>query len=467
MTARDDRSASMSTVAGQPDWSALARPIQSWFTDAKLGIFIHWGPYSVPAWAEPRGELGTIPDREWFARNSYAEWYWNSLKIPDSPTAAHHRRFYGDAPYDSFLDAWAAERFDADELIALVSRAGARYVVPTTKHHDGVTLWPAPGSGSRNSVMRGPKRDLIAEIATAARRQGLRVGAYYSGGLDWGFAPGPPIESRHDLHRPVDKGYADYAYRHVVDLIDRFMPDILWNDIDWPDAGKSDSASGLFNLLGHYRTAIPDGVINDRWGIPLSDFRTSEYQAHVDSESAAAWEHCRGIGLSFGYNQLEGKNESITARDAVRLLVDIVSRGGNLLLNIGPRADGTLPELQRDVLEGLAVWIRDGAKAIYGATPVRDGARFRSDDPWIRWTATADAVFAIVDPEGEDWLEIASIPEEADRATLTGPETLRPHVTAQGVAIKPPLRSRDAMPLVLQFARIDRSSRLDGGPGAR
>lgn len=442
-----------SNPSTDPVWSALARPVPSWFTDAKLGVFIHWGPYSVPAWAEPRGELGTIPDREWFARNPYAEWYWNSLKIPDSPTAAHHRRRYGDAPYDAFLDAWTAERFDADELVGLARLAGARYVVPTTKHHDGVALWSAPGSGSRNTVARGPKRDLITEIATAARRQGLRFGTYYSGGLDWGFAPGPPIESREDFHRPVDARYAAYAHRQVLDLIDRFRPDILWNDIDWPDAGKTDSRSGLFDLLVHYRAAVPEGVINDRWGVPVSDFRTSEYQSHLDSEAAAVWEHCRGIGLSFGYNQLEGRNEYITAREAVRLLVDVGSRGGNLLLNVGPRADGTVPVLQRDVLEGLAVWMGEGSMAIYGTTPVQDGALFRSDDPWIRWTATADAVYAIVDPDRDDWLEIPELPREVDRASVAERADARLLTPRGGVAIKPPVRSSDGMPVVLEFAR--------------
>lgn len=442
-----------SNPSTDPVWSALARPVPSWFTDAKLGVFIHWGPYSVPAWAEPRGELGTIPDREWFARNPYAEWYWNSLKIPDSPTAAHHRRRYGDAPYDAFLDAWTAERFDADELVGLARLAGARYVVPTTKHHDGVALWSAPGSGSRNTVARGPKRDLITEIATAARRQGLRFGTYYSGGLDWGFAPGPPIESREDFHRPVDARYAAYAHRQVLDLIDRFRPDILWNDIDWPDAGKTDSRSRLFDLLVHYRAAVPEGVINDRWGVPVSDFRTSEYQSHLDSEAAAVWEHCRGIGLSFGYNQLEGRNEYITAREAVRLLVDVGSRGGNLLLNVGPRADGTVPVLQRDVLEGLAVWMGEGSMAIYGTTPVQDGALFRSDDPWIRWTATADAVYAIVDPDRDDWLEIPELPREVDRASVAERADARLLTPRGGVAIKPPVRSSDGMPVVLEFAR--------------
>jgi alpha-L-fucosidase len=306
-------------------------------------------------------------------------------------------------------------------------------------------------------VARGPRRDLIGEIATATRRQGLRFGTYYSGGLDWGFAPGPPIESREDFHRPIDATYAEYAYRQVIDLIDRFGPDVLWNDIEWPDAGKIRGPFGLFDLLGHYRETVLHGVINDRWGIPLSDFRTSEYRSHLDSEAAPAWEHCRGIGLSFGYNQLEGANESMTARQAVRLLADVVSRGGNLLLNVGPMADGTLPDLQREVLEGLAGWMGGGSSAIHGTRPVQDAARYQSDEPWIRWTATPDAVFAIVDTDSEAWLEIERIPEEVDRANLSAEPNEHVRPTARGLAIKPPLESLRRMPFVLEFDRSGRS----------
>jgi alpha-L-fucosidase len=431
------------------DWSALARPVPSWFTDARFGIFIHWGPYSVPAWAEPRGELGAIPEAMWYAHNPYAEWYWNSLKIAHSPTAAHHRRAYGDAPYDAFLDSWQAERFDPDGLMALISRAGARYVIPTTKHHDGVPLWPAPGSGTRNAVQRGPRRDLIGQLAAAARAHDLRFGVYYSGGLDWGFAPGPPIESRDDSHRPVDARYARYAYRQVLDLVDRFAPDVLWNDIEWPDAGKTRGPFGLFDLLAHYRRSIAEGVINDRWGVPLADFRTSEYQAHGDSEAAPVWEHCRGIGYSFGYNQLEGRDEYLTPREAIRLLVDVVSRGGNLLLNVGPKADGTLPDLQRAVLEGLAVWMVRGSSAVHATHPVRDAARYRSDDPWVRWTANADSVYAIVDPD-DVALEIDRIPDEADPDTWSGPLDLR--VSGDTLTIRRS-EATGQMPVVIRFAR--------------
>lgn len=406
------------TAAEEPDWTALTRPIPAWYTDARFGVFIHYGPYSVPAWAEPLGELGTIDDEVWFARNAYAEWYWNTLRIEDSPTAVRHRRLYGDAPYDDFLDGWHAERFDAKELMGLVAGAGAGYVVPTTKHHDGIPLWDAPGSGSRNTVARGPGRDFITELAQAASGTDVRFGVYYSGGLDWGFATHPPIRRAADLatNRPTDAAYAKYAYEQVRDLIDRYQPAILFNDIEWPDAGKVRGPYGLFELLQHYRDVCPDGVANDRWGIPFSDVQVSEYQWHGDAESQPVWENTRGIGYSFGYNEAEDARHSLSPGAAVRLLVDTVSRGGNLLLNVGPRADGSLPDVQRDVLVGLAEWMTTGRGAIRGGGPVTDGEACRSDDPWFRWVAAADGLFLIVDATDEALVE--RVPEELDREAL-------------------------------------------------
>ena len=406
-------------VGSEPDWSALARPIPTWYTDARFGVFIHYGPYSVPAWAEPLGELGTIDEEAWFARNPYAEWYWNSLRIEGSPTAIRHQRLYGDAPYDDFLDAWHAERFDAQELMALIADAGAGYVVPTTKHHDGIALWDAPGSGTRNTVKRGPRRDFITELAEATSETDVRFGVYYSGGLDWGFATHPPIRNEVDLHRnrPVDDGYAKYAHEQLRDLIDRYRPAVLFNDIDWPDAGKVRGPHGLFELLQHYRKVCPEGVVNDRWGIAFSDVEVSEYQWHGNAESQPVWENTRGIGYSFGYNEAEDASHSLSPAAAVRLLVDTVSRGGNLLLNIGPRADGSLPEVQRQVLVGLATWMADGRSAIRGGGPVSKPDDHRSDEPWIRWLKSPDGLFVVVD-EAADPIVVERVPSELDRSAL-------------------------------------------------
>jgi len=259
-----------------PDWTRLERPVPAWFTDAKLGIFIHWGPYSVPAWAEPTGELGAVDFATWFRHNPYAEWYFNTIRFPDSPAHEHHVQTYGGAPYDDFIDAWKAENWDPADWAALFARAGARYVVPTTKHHDGVTLWDAPGTGGRNTVASGPKRDLVGDLATAVRDAGLRYGVYYSGGLDWHVTDFPPIDGEvavGDTSRPKDAAYAAYAYLHVQDLIDKYAPDVLWNDIDWPDAGKHSGSLGLLQLFENYYAAVPEGVVNDRWGRPTPTTR--------------------------------------------------------------------------------------------------------------------------------------------------------------------------------------------------
>ena len=287
------------------DWDRLARPVPSWFPDAKFGIFIHWGAYSVPAWAEPVGELGAVEDRVWFRHNPYAEWYWNTVRFEDSPARAHQREIYKDAPYDDFLDAWQVGDFDPADWVKLFAEAGARYVIPTTKHHDGIALWDAPGTNTRNTVRRGPHRDLVRDLEVAVRNAGLRFGAYYSGGLDWNVSNLPPLDTHKAVHeqRPCDAAYAAYAYFHVKDLIDHYRPDILWNDIEWPDAGKHGLSLGLFELMEHYYRVVPDGVVNDRWGDTHWDYKTSEYQFHLDSEQSAVWENCRGIGLSFGYNR--------------------------------------------------------------------------------------------------------------------------------------------------------------------
>mgnify|MGYP000993304258 CR=1 FL=1 len=280
-------------MADAERWSALSRPTPQWFEDAPLGIFVHWGPYSVPAWAEDHGELGVEEDWEaWFTHNSYAEWYFNTIRIPGSPAAQRHKDLYGSASYDAFLDAWDPDAWDPAEWMRLFHRAGAGYAVLTTKHHDGVTLWDAPETGTRNTVRRGPRTDLVAGFADAARDEGLRVGLYYSGGLDWHYRPHRPILSEDDckdLCRPKDADYARYCFVHVRDLINRYQPDVIWNDIEWPDEGKNFGPHGLGTLFEYFYAARPEGVTNDRYGGVHADYLTSEYQ-HMGDEREALGE---------------------------------------------------------------------------------------------------------------------------------------------------------------------------------
>ena len=405
-------------------WTDLRRPTPSWHRQAKLGIFIHWGAYSVPAWAEPSGALGTISDREWFTHNAYAEWYANTMRIPGSPTAIRHAELYGDAPYDDFLDQWRAERFDAHAWAALFAEAGAGFVVPTTKHHDGIALWDAPGTGTRNTVHRGPRRDLVGEIAAAVREQGLRFGVYYSGGLDWGVTSYPPHQTFDEVTalRPRDAAYNLYAVAHVRDLIERYRPDVIFNDIEWPDAGKRPGPWSLHELLQQFYAGNPDGVVNDRWGDTHWDYRTSEYELGTEHEAGDNWEQCRGIGLSFGYNEVEGPEHYLDGRALARLLGDVVSRGGRLLLNVGPTAAGEIVPAQQQSLRALGRWLRPVRHHLAAGGRVDASVAEPSDEPWVRWLDTPEHLVALVDHDGQTLLSLRHPGVDLAAATAQGAE---------------------------------------------
>lgn len=377
--------------------------LPDWTQEASFGIFVHWGPYSVPAWAEPTGAWGAVPEDKWFAHNAYAEWYANTVRIQGSPAAVHQLQEHGGASYDDFLDSWSTDEYCPAEWAKLFRSAGADYVIPVTKHHDGVTLWDAPGSGDLTTVARGPRQDLIGPLADAVRAEGIRFGVYYSGGLDWAFTDFPPIESmgQVDAYRPINSAYAKYATAHVRDLIDRYHPSVIWNDIDWPDAGKDDGS--LIELLEYYRHVVPDGVVNDRWGLEVWDYRTSEYAHDSQNEAGIGWEHNRGLGFSFGYNRLEDESLTLSARELARLYSDIVSRGGRLLLNIGPKASGEIPDVQRRTLEGVAPWMTQVKPLTLQRSPVDSktvtAISAIAEQPWFRAWRSGDHIVVIVDSD--------------------------------------------------------------------
>jgi alpha-L-fucosidase len=390
-------------------WADLARLTPDWFRRAKLGIFIHWGPYSVPAWAEPIGPLGTIDGETWFAHNPYSEWYFNTIRIEGTPAAVRHRELYGEADSEEFTHAWTAERFDPESWADLFAAVGADYVVPTAKHHDGFALWDAPGTGPRNAVRRGPRRDLVGAIAGAVRSRGMRFGAYYSGGLDWSVTPHLPPHRGHEevsSIRPRDAAYNYYAISHVRDLIERYRPSMLWNDIEWPDAGKRAGRDGLAELFADYYAAVPDGVVNDRWGVPHRDFLCSEYEAGGENETDV-WQNTRGLGYSFGYNRAEDGSTSMSGPELARYWTDVVARGGHLLLNVGPTAEGEIPEVQRRALEEFASWrqgVGDVAEVAAWDEPAH--ARGPADGPWVRYWRLPGEVVALVGDAGRHSLTL-------------------------------------------------------------
>ena len=369
--------------------SVSTHPLPAWFDNAKLGIFIHWGLYSVPGWAPLSGDLSDILATgewaKWFANNPYAEWYMNSLRIDGSPTQRHHNESYGaDASYFDFAGDFnqAAEAWDPDGWAQLFQRVHARYAVLTTKHHDGFTLWPTrtPNPFIPEYFAR---RDLVGDFMAAIRSRGMTAALYYSGGLDWTFND-TVIQHIADIPKAVPQmpAYVDYANAHWRELIERYQTMILWNDIAYP------AATDLNVLFADYFSALPDGVVNNRFTQRFQlgtdgnivtdnfhDFETPEYASFPDIR-AKKWESCRGIGASFGYNRNEGAAQHLTVEALVRSFVDIVSKNGNLLLNIGPMADGTIPELQRERLLGLGEWLDVNGDAIFDTRPwvVADGA---------------------------------------------------------------------------------------------
>jgi alpha-L-fucosidase len=234
------------------------------------------------------------------------------------------------------------------------------------------------------------------------------MGLYYSGGLDWTFNE-TPVRGYMDVYSTIVQSpeFVEYATSHWRELIDRYAPSILWNDIGYPALGN------LPGLFAYYYNTVADGIVNDRWGQKLPervpgpgeminpppalhhDYTTPEYATyqHITEKK---WEATRGIGHSYGYNQNEGPQDYLSVAELVHSLVDIVSKNGNLLLNVGPRVDGTIPELQRERLLGLGAWLRVNGDAIFDTRPwlVADGQTTRGSA--VRFTQKGEALYAIV-----------------------------------------------------------------------
>jgi alpha-L-fucosidase len=342
-------------------------PLPQWYADAKLGIFIHWGLYSVPGWAPLSHPNHDFSSQDYIVNNPYAEWYYNVVRIDGSPTQAYHREHYGAhfnyydfAPmFDRDIQKWSP-----DQWASIFREAGARYVVLTSKHHEGFTLWPSATPNPTLPVDRQhATRDIVGELSDAVRKQGMHMGLYYSGGYDWTFVPGPiRTAADYETVKPESQAYGDYAFAQIHELINRYHPSVLWNDIDWPKTGNA------LQVEADYYNAVPDGVVDDRFGIGHTDFTSPEYKK-LDAISPKKWEECRGLGRSFGYNRAEGEAETIAPADLIALLVDIVSKNGNLLLDVGPESDGTIPPVQLERLKALGTWLHQNGEAIYDTVP--------------------------------------------------------------------------------------------------
>lgn len=393
-------------MAYQPTPESLAEhPVPDWFHDAKFGIFVHWSVSSIPAFAPPNkkgiGEvdLGNPESVAWLFKNTpYAEWYWNSISIEGSPAQRHHHETYGaDYPYDNFVPQFMqlARGCDLDAWADLFARAGARYVVFVTKHHDGFMLWPSAHPNPHRRAWHS-ERDFVGELTRAVRARGMRMGLYYSGGIDWTFH-GLPIDSMASFlgSIPQSAEYARYADAHWRELIERYEPAVLWNDIGYPELAEP------ARLFADYYNRIPQGVVNNRFQLGAGeggqhcDFVTPEY-AVLDRILERKWESTRGIGGSFGFNRAEPEDYLLTAEEIVHMIADVASKNGNLLLNVGPTANGLVPWAQASRLLAVGDWLRRNGEAIYGTRPWRTPDGRTATGASVRFTQSGGYVYAIV-----------------------------------------------------------------------
>lgn len=343
-----------------PRWESLdSRPAPSWFVDAKFGIFLHWGPYSVPAWA-PKGV--------------YSEWYQNWLttkhvggNFNPKPSAVYdfHVNKYGQHfSYYNFGEMFKAEDYKPEEWAKLFADAGAKYIVLTSKHHDGFALWPSKEADKTwgfpwNSVSNGPKRDLVGDLAREVRKTDVKFGLYYSL-YEWYN----PLWLLDDKKRYIEEHFMP----QVKDLVTSYEPDILWGDGEWMLPSAEWRSEELLAWLYNESPVKDKVIVNDRWGKDSrhlhGGYYTTEYGSSAEYDKP--WEECRGIGFSFGYNRNEDVWDYNSAQTLILLLADIVSHGGNFLLDIGPDSNGKIPPIMQERLLQIGEWLKINGEAIYG-----------------------------------------------------------------------------------------------------
>eukprot|EP00667_Euglena_gracilis_P007041 EG_transcript_7102 len=379
-------------------WNISRHPIPHWFHAAKLGIFIHWGLYSVPGWAVNHYTFGDNVDHvTQMTHTPYSEWYSNTMQLKGSPTMVYHNKTYGSLPYLGFVPMFnqMIQAWDPHSWANLFRHAGAKYVVLTSKHHDGFTLWPSKVTNPhRPTSQQCASRDIVGELTDAVRQAGLEMGLYYSGGYDWSFDGVIHPRFLRPL-MPSNESYARYCDAHLRELIQRYRPAVLWNDIDYPPSSKPDRLLRIF--IEYFNVYCPLGVVNKRWGLSrrsyCGDFSTPEY-GRVSAVLAYKWELCRGVGKSFGYNRNEGPKQMMTGAELISLLVDVVAKNGNLLLDVGPDASGAISELQQKPLRELGDWMAVNSAAIHGTRPFLHSNTVPKTN--VRYTVGANRLYCII-----------------------------------------------------------------------
>lgn len=430
------------------NWNSLdKRPIPTWFTDAKFGIFIHWGTYSVPAWAPANEDIGVYA--------KYAEWYWQRINGGKDPNEQkvdvnkmfvdHHNKIWGkDFKYQDFAPLFKAQYFDPNEWADIFKNAGAKYVILTSKHHEGFTLWPSTQSWNWNSVDVGPHRDLCGDLTKAVKSKGLHMGMYYSL-YEW-FNP---------LYKTDPSKYvSDRMIPQLKDLVTRYEPEILYPDGEWEHNSPLWQSENFLAWLYNESAVKNSVVVNDRWGKETrgkhggyysSEYGMAEGGSTIAERVAHPWEEIRGIGTSFGYNHVENLNNYMSSQELVHLLVNIVAHGGNLCLNVGPTADGRLPVIMQQRLLDIGQWLKVNGDAIYG-TKVWKNRPKDSDQQKVFFTVK-DNQLNVICTEWPDKPIVVNAITGAGKVSLLGSNMAVKSVFANGkLTITPPQLSPSTNP---------------------
>jgi alpha-L-fucosidase len=281
-----------STDRYEANWDSLdTRPAPQWWKDAKFGIFIHWGTYAVPAW----GKKGT-----------YAEWYWQALetKRNDGATTKFHAKNYGpDFKYEQFAPMFKAELFDPQQWAEIFADSGAKYVVLTSKHHEGYCLWPSEHASKTwgrpwNSVEVGPKRDLLGDLTEAVREKDMKMGIYFS---------------LYEWYNPLwlsdrERFVTEHMMPQFKDVVTKYQPSVIFSDGEWDMPDKNWHSEEILAWLYNDSPSKDDVIVNDRWGKGCrhahGGYYTTEYGAGLPN-AEYPWEENRGMGHSYGYNRNE------------------------------------------------------------------------------------------------------------------------------------------------------------------
>ena len=390
----------------EPTWESLSRyQVPRWYEDGKFGIFIHWGPYAVPAFGN-----------EWYPRNMYQQ---------GSREFDHHIETFGpqsQAGYKDLIEQFRAEQYDADQWAELFRRSGARFVVPVAEHHDGFAMYDT-SLNRWNAAQMGPRRDVLGELAEAVRRQWLVLGCSSHRAEHWWFFDGgmrfesDVRDQRHaDLYGPAqprdsqpNEAFLQDWLARCCELVDKYRPQIFWFDwwIQEPafEPYLRQFAAYYYNRAAEWGQGV---AINYKYGaFPEAAAVFDVERGQLDDIRYPFWQTDTSVSKnSWGYIDA---HEYKTTTAVIGDLVDIVSKNGAMLLNIGPRGDGSIPEAERDMLTGIGDWLGVNGEAIYdtrpwkvygeGPTRVGEGAftdtkRDAYSGRDIRFTTRGDTLYA-------------------------------------------------------------------------